>query len=1146
MSLPMTPDQILACTNVAALIHRLRATHSDETRVQVIERLGHLRDPRIEHVLQGCLKGDMTPEVALAAIRGLAPLRADGGLEIARKQLEHLINPRAMGAFLKEAGEDPASILIAQISKRSDEALKQLLKALADLYPEALLAVDKWWVGAHWHTRELGAQAIGDLGESLTARDDPEARALLERVWDTLIPMPRDIVEEIRLQALLATWRARSPVRFEVAVEAATDRSFSVRQSAARMLGQGGRPQDFDLVATLLKDTHEEVRREALIAACALDPSQRADLARRMLLDCHASVRPVACRLLAEGSDDREQDAERLEALLADTAPEVPPCALKAIHALVPARGAFLARGALGSRQGPLARAAASILEAHEAPEELVEALLKSLRTTGHETLVPFLEKLQALDPERGPQAISQALRNPDTNALVNLAAMLSDAGGQEVDGPLRQLLQSRHGSVRAVAFNGLRSVYPERADALARAHLDDPTHEVRKAALSALSDTFDLNLIGPLIARTRDEDCEVRRLALLALVRYDDTRVFSELVSSLNDVESEVRDTALSILKGEHGQVPVLASMGADQGPLPLWERVRLKVQRINGWASEIGRELLGKSVVVHQYRQGLGRTHAAPAKSNLVEIEVSDTPVTSGHRHGEQIMMGLALHEIGHHLCDIGVRGHSTMRGIAHSEKIKDIYDILLDERLERTMRSRRPEWGRYFDRLASYAFAQTHHALPVEALARFIGRGLDETIAALDGGELPGVLSAAPGEPHVVLLRDSDMLSIPGAIPPMIGFLWCLRCGFDPRLHPDPKVAEAVEMVPTDFKHFTHADLLALARQIAALLGHQDAPKGERTFTAPDGFGGLSGVMQRMSDANMLPENMIPDAPDIRNTPTPPPQAPSDPDAPRPRGGRTLNLGAAQDFPELPHRKVLSADSAKQQMLIASVRRHVRRLRVYMERLGRRTIEERAARRGARIDTAQARRAAWRPTPDMLVSTREELLVDAYIGLLIDCSGSMSGPRIERARAFAALLAESARGLRGIEGHIHGFDEDTLYVLGDFQRHHIAALEAGGGNNDAGALKIAAELALKSRKRNRLLIMVSDGSPSHCTFASLKGLVARLTHEHQIICAQAAVATMSHIAFPHFVDLSQVELDEAVARFGALLMKLTAPWR
>ena len=74
----------------------------------------------------------------------------------------------------------------------------------------------------------------------------------------------------------------------------------------------------------------------------------------------------------------------------------------------------------------------------------------------------------------------------------------------------------------------------------------------------------------------------------------------------------------------------------------------------------------MLGRQCIVRQYRWGLARTSVS-RKSQPIEIEISDTPVTTGHPDGDGIMRGLAVHELGHHLYDIGQRGSRAMRGIA-----------------------------------------------------------------------------------------------------------------------------------------------------------------------------------------------------------------------------------------------------------------------------------------------------------------------------------------------------------------------------------------------------------------------------------------------------------------------------------------------
>jgi nitric oxide reductase activation protein len=270
-----------------------------------------------------------------------------------------------------------------------------------------------------------------------------------------------------------------------------------------------------------------------------------------------------------------------------------------------------------------------------------------------------------------------------------------------------------------------------------------------------------------------------------------------------------------------------------------------------------------------------------------------------------------------------------------------------------------------------------------------------------------------------------------------------------------------------------------------------------------------------------------------------------------APAPRegvlGSRMLNLGKELEFDELPHEKVLGFDAREHAKLVAPIRKHVRVLRHYFERLGARTVEDHAQKRGRRIDLARVRRGILERSPHLLVHAREEIAPDLYLGVLIDRSSSMAADqKIEKAKAFAALVTESTKGLRGIRGHVSAFDENTFYRLGDLEHPGIAFLEADGGNNDAGALSKAAELALRSGKQNRLLVMISDGSPTQCTVESLRGLVERLTRLGGFVCAQVAVDEMEEICFPHFVDLSKYPLDEAVGRFGRLLMKLTEAWR
>src|SRR5262249_20876391 len=150
--------------------------------------------------------------------------------------------------------------------------------------------------------------------------------------------------------------------------------------------------------------------------------------------------------------------------------------------------------------------------------------------------------------------------------------------------------------------------------------------------------------------------------------------------------------------------------------------------------------------------------------------------------------------------------------------------------------------------------------------------------------------------------------------------------------------------------------------------------------------------------------------------------------------------------------------------------------------------------------------ARAVVLRGDPRMLVARRLELFNDLFLGALIDCSGSMhSGNNIEKAKLFATLLAEAARGLRGVDLRLWGFDDRTIFDCGTALRPAVHDLFPDNGNNDAAALWHAAEVARSSRRRAKLLVMISDGSPTGCSVSALRALVDRLTRKSRILCAQ-----------------------------------------
>ena len=119
---------------------------------------------------------------------------------------------------------------------------------------------------------------------------------------------------------------------------------------------------------------------------------------------------------------------------------------------------------------------------------------------------------------------------------------------------------------------------------------------------------------------------------------------------------------------------------------------------------------------------------------------------------------------------------------------------------------------------------------------------------------------------------------------------------------------------------------------------------------------------------------------------------------------------------------------------------------------------------------------------------------------------------------------------RPLPGVEARFFGFTDSTIYDAATRTDCHVIALETDGGNNDAAALYHAANVALASQKRAKVLIMISDGLPTECSVAALKGLVIELTKRRNIVCAQVAVRKLDEVGFPNYVVLDDSELDVA----------------
>ena len=135
------------------------------------------------------------------------------------------------------------------------------------------------------------------------------------------------------------------------------------------------------------------------------------------------------------------------------------------------------------------------------------------------------------------------------------------------------------------------------------------------------------------------------------------------------------------------------------------------------------------------------------------------------------------------------------------------------------------------------------------------------------------------------------------------------------------------------------------------------------------------------------------------------------------------------------------------------------------------------------------------------------------------------------MELAKRFGALLASAVAPVPDIELRLIGFTDRIIFDAGSAKTPAVHALDFGGGNNDAAALWHVAQLALQSRKKSKLLVMISDGLPTECTVQALRELVKKLTKKFGMCCAQIAVENIEEVCFPHYVLVKEVDELTAV---------------
>lgn len=128
--------------------------------------------------------------------------------------------------------------------------------------------------------------------------------------------------------------------------------------------------------------------------------------------------------------------------------------------------------------------------------------------------------------------------------------------------------------------------------------------------------------------------------------------------------------------------------------------------------------------------------------------------------------------------------------------------------------------------------------------------------------------------------------------------------------------------------------------------------------------------------------------------------------------------------------------------------------------------------------------------------------EDIPDMAVGILVDCSGSMSGNcRMDYARRCAYVTYEFCKTLKipcFVFGHTTRGDSVVLYSVADENSldrdecKRIFCLHAGGSNRDGYALRYCLNKLEKINAKDRLMMIISDGQPAHRGYGLNEGKI------------------------------------------------------
>ncbi len=196
---------------------------------------------------------------------------------------------------------------------------------------------------------------------------------------------------------------------------------------------------------------------------------------------------------------------------------------------------------------------------------------------------------------------------------------------------------------------------------------------------------------------------------------------------------------------------------------------------------------------------------------------------------------------------------------------------------------------------------------------------------------------------------------------------------------------------------------------------------------------------------------------------------------------------------------------------------------------------------AMRSGRLDTNKLAEAKQK------VSTIYERVGEVHsdklcIGILIDCSGSMSGNKIEKARETMIYLYELLKNNKDIELFIYGHTADyqkkfaNIFVFKEnkhFNKYSLATVQALANNKDGYAINAVAKRIRKLTNKKGIIFVISDGQPHGSSYSgqmAIEHTRSMVTASQKLGFQVIQIAIQGNVPskqmFDYYVNMTNIE--------------------